>query len=98
MSFVNSICTIQGGRHVDNIADMVAKGLEKSVKSKMKAGAACKPHQIKAHLMIFVNCLIENPSFDSQTKEKLTTTKGKFGSKVTFDDKVRGSVVRGSSG
>lgn len=27
-----------------------------------------KPFQIKGHLWIFVNALIENPTFDSQTK------------------------------
>ena len=32
-----------------------------------------KPHQVKAHLWLFVNALIENPAFDSQTKETLVT-------------------------
>jgi hypothetical protein len=32
-----------------------------------------KGHQIKNHLSVFVNALIENPAFDSQTKETLTT-------------------------
>ncbi len=32
-----------------------------------------KGHQIKNHLAVFVNALIENPAFDSQTKETLTT-------------------------
>jgi len=36
------------------------------------------------HLQIFVNCLIENPSFDSQTKETLMNTIPSFGSKCTF--------------
>lgn len=30
--------------------------------------------------MIFINCLIENPAFDSQTKELLITSCSKFGS------------------
>lgn len=44
------------------------------------ADSACPPtkqevkgHQIKNHLAVFVNALIENPAFDSQTKETLTT-------------------------
>jgi DNA gyrase/topoisomerase IV subunit B len=32
-------------------------------------------------LIIFVKSTIENPSFDSQTKETLNTTSSKFGSK-----------------
>jgi DNA topoisomerase-2 len=32
-----------------------------------------KGHQIKNHLTVYVNSLIENPAFDSQTKETLTT-------------------------
>ena len=39
-----------------------------------------KPFQIKAHLWIFVNALIENPAFDSQTKETLTLKASQFGS------------------
>jgi DNA topoisomerase-2 len=45
-----------------------------------------KAHQIKNHLSVFVNCLIVNPAFDSQTKELLTTTKSKFGSKCALPD------------
>ena len=41
-----------------------------------------KPITIKEQLMIFLNCNIENPSFDSQTKEYLTTPVSKFGSKL----------------
>ena len=45
--------------------------------------------------MIFIRCLIENPSFDSQTKDSLTTAVSRFGSqcvlpesflKKSFDD------------
>ena len=33
------------------------------------------------------NILIENPTFDSQTKETLTTPSDKFGSKCSISDK-----------
>jgi DNA topoisomerase-2 len=36
---------------------------------------------------VFVNCLIVNPSFDSQTKDYLTTVSSKFGSSFEFSDK-----------
>ena len=37
--------------------------------------------QVKNHLWIFLNCSIENPAFDSQTKENLTLRASSFGSK-----------------
>ena len=43
--------------------------------------ANLKPHMVKNHVWVFVNALIDNPAFDSQTKETLTTRQGSFGSK-----------------
>ncbi|KAG8811088.1 DNA topoisomerase 2 [Serendipita sp. 399] len=37
-------------------------------------------------MWLFVNALIENPTFDSQTKETLTLPVGKFGSKPTLSE------------
>lgn len=45
-----------------------------------------KPFQVKNHLWVFVNCSIENPSFDSQTKEHMTLAQTKFGSKCKISD------------
>ena len=82
VSFANSICTSKGGTHVNYIADQLAKNLVTSISKKNKA-ATVKPAQIKNHMWIFVNALIENPTFDSQTKETLTLPASKFGSKPT---------------
>jgi len=87
ISFVNSICTSKGGNHVNYIADQVASHLVKVVKKKNKNGAEVKPNQIKNHLAIFVNCLIDNPAFDSQTKESMTTRSKAFGSECKLPDK-----------
>jgi DNA topoisomerase-2 len=38
-------------------------------------------HNVKKHLWVFINCRIENPAFDSQTKEKMTLEICAFGSK-----------------
>ena len=45
-----------------------------------------KNHQIKNHIWVFVSSLIENPSFDSQTKENMTLAKAKHGSKPLLSD------------
>ena len=85
VSFANSISTTKGGTHVMYIADQIAKGLITAIQKKNKA-ATIKPIQIKNHMWIFVNSLIENPTFDSQTKETLTLPTSKFGSKPTFSE------------
>lgn len=79
ISFCNSIATTKGGRHVEYIADMLIKHLTEAIKKKNKNGLALKPTQIKNHLWVFVSCLIENPTFDSQTKENMTLQVKSFG-------------------
>jgi len=85
VSFANSISTIKGGTHVTYIADQLAKGLITHITKKNKA-ATVKPAQIKSHMWIFINCLIENPTFDSQTKETLTLPASKFGTRPTVSE------------
>ena len=38
-------------------------------------------------MWVFVNCLIENPTFDSQTKENMTLQKKSFGSQFKLPEK-----------
>jgi len=85
VSFVNSIATTKGGTHVEHVAQQIVTKLVDEVKKKNKA-AAVKPYQIKQHLWLFVNCLIENPAFDSQTKENMTLRPSAFGSKCNLSD------------
>ena len=85
MSFANSISTMKGGTHVNYIADQISKNLI-SIITKRNKGATVKPAQIRNHMWIFVNALIENPTFDSQTKETLTLPSTKFGTKPTLPE------------
>ncbi|XP_077062065.1 DNA topoisomerase 2-alpha [Siphateles boraxobius] len=87
VSFVNGIATTKGGRHTDYVADQIVSKLIEVVKKKNKAGVAVKPFQVKNHMWLFVNCLIENPSFDSQTKENMTLQQKNFGSTCSLSDK-----------
>lgn len=93
ISFVNSICTSKGGQHVSYIADQVANHLQKILKKKNK-GTEIKPAQIKNNMMIFVNCLIENPAFDSQTKEFMTTRPKQFGSEFKVSEKFLKAIEK----
>ncbi|QIW97661.1 hypothetical protein AMS68_003179 [Peltaster fructicola] len=87
VSFVNSIATTQGGTHVNYIADQIVDKLEEIVNKKNKGGVKLKKAQIRNHIFLFVNCLIVNPAFTSQTKEQLTTKTSGFGSKPQVSDK-----------
>ncbi|XP_076013334.1 DNA topoisomerase 2-beta [Genypterus blacodes] len=87
ISFVNSIATTKGGRHVDYVVDQIVAKLIEVVKKKNKAGVIVKPFQVKNHIWVFVNALIENPSFDSQTKENMTLQTKSFGSKCLLSEK-----------
>lgn len=87
VSFVNSIATIKGGKHVEHVANKVAKHLKDDAMKKMgKGGLDIKDFQVKNHMWIFVNSLIVNPAFDSQTKETLTTPMTKFGSQCDVSE------------
>uniref|UniRef100_A0A8C3A1H5 DNA topoisomerase 2 n=1 Tax=Cyclopterus lumpus TaxID=8103 RepID=A0A8C3A1H5_CYCLU len=87
IGFVNSIATTKGGRHVDYVVDQIVSKLIEVVKKKNKAGVTVKPFQVKNHIWVFVNALIENPTFDSQTKENMTLQTKSFGSKCVLSDK-----------
>lgn len=87
ISFVNSIATSKGGRHVDYVTDQIVTKLIDVVKKKNKGGVAVKSHQVKNHIWIFVNALIENPTFDSQTKENMTLQVKNFGSTCQLSEK-----------
>lgn len=93
VSFVNGISTVKGGKHVEYITNQVTKKLVDMIAKKRK-GVQVKPQHIKDQLFVFVNCTIVNPTFDSQTKESLTTPASKFGSKYDLDDKFMDKVYK----
>ena len=85
-SFVNGISTPNGGIHVDVVTKMVSSLVVKYIKKKHKKDVQEK--YVKNYLSIYLNCIIENPSFDSQAKERLITPKSKFGSKPEINEKL----------
>ncbi|TKR76465.1 hypothetical protein L596_017595 [Steinernema carpocapsae] len=92
VSFANSIATTKGGRHVDFV--IVSKLIEVVKKKTAKGGFKVKPFQVKNHMWVFVNALIENPTFDSQTKETMTLQSKSFGSTCTLSDKFFAAAVK----
>lgn len=86
VSFVNGVCTFKGGKHVDCVLNQIVKRLTEMI-NKKKKDAIVKPTSIKDNLMLFIKCSVVNPTFDSQSKESLTTPIAKFGGKVELSDK-----------
>jgi DNA topoisomerase-2 len=84
VSFVNGICTFKGGKHTEYIINQVTRKLCDYIETKKKVRVS--PSSIKEQLILFVRCDIENPAFDSQTKDYMNTPVGKFGSSCTISD------------
>jgi len=85
VSFVNGIHTAKGGKHVEYILNQITRKMADYVEKKKKIKV--NPNAIKEQLIVFVRCDIENPAFDSQTKDYMNTPMQKFGSKCDVSDK-----------
>lgn len=86
VSYVNGICTYKGGKHVDYIVNQLVKSVGELVLKKHKT-LKLKPSQIKDNITVFINSVIVNPAFSSQTKEELTSKRDTFGSECKLDKK-----------
>jgi DNA topoisomerase-2 len=84
VSFVNGICTYKGGKHVEYIVGQVVRKLADFIEKKKKVRV--NPAAIKEQLILFLRCDIENPAFDSQTKDFMNTPSNKFGSSCTVSE------------
>jgi DNA topoisomerase-2 len=84
ISFVNGICTFKGGKHVDYICGQIIRKLCDYIEKKKKVKV--NSNSIKEQLIIFLRCDIENPAFDSQTKDFMNTPSSKFGSTCSVSD------------
>jgi len=69
ISFVNTVVT-RGGTHVNAVVDAVSKAV---VEAAAKKKIVVKPATVKGRIFVFVNATVVNPTFDSQTKEILTS-------------------------
>lgn len=84
---MNAINTTKGGTHVDYITNQITTYVMNKV-NKKKKDANIKAHNVKNHLWVFVNVLVDNPAFDSQTKETLTTKAANLGSKCEVPESM----------
>jgi len=92
VSFVNGIYTSKGGKHVEYILNQITKKLGDFIEKKKKVKV--NPNSIKEQLILFLRCDIENPAFDSQTKDFMNTPSSKFGSKCDVSDKFIEKIAK----
>lgn len=92
ISFVNSVNTKDGGTHVDYISNQLINQLREMIKKKHKVEV--KPSDIKNHLFLFIDCTVVNPSFSSQTKEKLITDVKSFMTSHNVTEKIAKEIFK----
>ena len=76
IAFTNGIYNRLGGQHVDAVCEALFRPLVEKFTKKGKPALTIK--DIKQFFKVFVNCVVINPEFDSQNKEKLESPKIKF--------------------
>jgi DNA topoisomerase-2 len=92
VSFVNTTETYDGGTHVEYILNQIISEMREFFQKKHKVDV--KPSELKNHLSIFINSTVVNPSFSSQTKEKLITEVKDFGYTYQVPDKMIKSILK----
>ena len=92
VSFSNSIETYDGGTHVDYIMAQIISQMREFFLKKHKVDI--KPSELRNHMTLFLNSTVINPSFSSQTKEKLITEVKEFGSTFEVSPKFIQSILK----
>jgi DNA topoisomerase-2 len=92
ISFVNGVYTAKGGKHVDYLISQIIRKISAYIEKKKKIKVT--PASIKEQLMLFLNVSIENPAFDSQTKNYLNTPSSRFGSRCEISEKFIENCVK----
>lgn len=92
VSYVNGIHTSKGGKHVDYILQQIVKKLSAFIEKKKKVNV--NANSIKEQLILFLRCDIENPAFDSQTKDYMNTPSSKFGSSCVVSEKFIEKIAK----
>jgi len=82
ISFVNGADCKRGGTHIDYVTNIIVDYIRTFLKKKHKLEV--KPTDIKTKLFIILSLRMNNPAFDSQSKERMITTPSN-GFKQTLD-------------
>jgi DNA gyrase/topoisomerase IV subunit B len=92
VSFANATETYDGGTHVDYIMNQIIVQMREFFMKKHKTDI--KPSELKQHMFLFLNSTVINPSFSSQTKEKLITEVKDFGATFEVSTKLIQAILK----
>ena len=92
VSFANSTDTYDGGTHVDYVMNQIIAQLREFFMKKHKVDV--RPGELRNHMFLFLDSTVINPSFSSQTKEKLITEIKDFGSTFEVTNKLVQSIIK----
>ena len=84
ISYINGINTLEGGVHVDSWIEKLVRPIFDKYKKQITM------KELKQYFNIYVNCLLPNPEFTSQTKMKLSSPKPK----VVVEEKHIRTILR----
>jgi len=91
---VNSVNTFSGGTHIDYVVSQITNELRTLIKKKHKVDV--KPSDIKNQMRLFVSANINRPTFNSQTKEFMTSEPKTYQTEWSCSDKFIKKIM-GSS-
>ena len=102
VSFINGMAVLKG-THIDLIVQQVSQAIVNNiVETFPELATDISPMWVRRQLFLTCNALIENPSFDSQMKEALTSSPKSYGSRCdlsrSFLAKLVVSQVNGGPG
>jgi DNA topoisomerase-2 len=82
VTFANKFATIEGGAHVDYVSNQIVASVVRICRKHFQV----EEFEVKRHLWVFVNAIIDNPTFDSPTRDALTTPQESFDSSCELSD------------
>jgi len=98
VSFVNGLTSWKGGTHVNYISKQivtkVGTKLRALLKKKNKDNIKIKPEYIRDHIFLFVNAVVVDPRFSSQTKEECTSDPSEFGFECDLSDEFVDDIIK----
>ncbi|KAE9007100.1 DNA topoisomerase 2 [Phytophthora rubi] len=95
VSFVNGMSALRGGSHVGYVSDQICRRVAEHVNKKYPE-LSVSTAQVKPHMAIFINCQIENPTFDSQMKEYMSSRPPTYGSTCVLTERLLKLVIADS--
>jgi DNA topoisomerase-2 len=95
VSFVNGMSTSRGGTHINVLVLQLCKQIQDEIERiDSELGPMVSTGLIRRHLFVCCDALIENPSFDSQMKEYLTSSPTSFGSSCALNKPFLRNIVK----